>query len=249
MYKVVLIDDNKTLADSLASFDLWEKAGCRVVSVCYDSASGCDAILREKPHLIVSDIRMPGMDGLEIIRMVKAEVPHSRVIFISAYDDFSYAQRALRLGAQDYLLKPFSREAITRSVSEAVQALSTDASAAEPDNSDDVPLMKPILQYLSDHIDRQVTAEEVARIFYMSTSRLNALIRKYNGKCFRDIRCEIRMNRAKEMLNDVRYSINDIARKVGFQSYASFYRAFIREFDISPTDYRDAMQHPYGEQP
>lgn len=248
MYKVVLIDDNKALADSLASFDLWEKAGCRVVSVCYDSASGHEAILREKPQLIVSDIRMPGMDGLEVIRMVKAEVPHSKVIFISAYDNFAYAQRALRLGAQDYLLKPFSQEAITRSVSEAVQALSADASVAEPDSSDDVPLMKPILQYLSDHIDRQVTAEEVAGIFYMSTSRLNSLIRKYNGKCFRDIKCEIRMNRAKEMLNDVRYSINDIARRVGFQSYAAFYRAFIREFDISPTDYRDAMQHPSGEQ-
>ena len=238
MYRVVIIDDNKLIADALAAFPIWEENGCEVAAVCYDSMEGKRAIETLLPDIIITDIRMPGLDGLDLIDTVRGVVPHMRVIFVSAYDNFEYAQRALRMGAQDYLLKPFSREAIAQAVAGAVCHLDQHGASREKES----PLLKPIIEYISARIDRHVTAEEVARTFYMSTSRLDKLIQKEYGKGFQKLYISLHMNRAKELLLDVRNNIEDIAQKVGYKNYASFYRAFTREFSMSPTEYRDMMQ-------
>ena len=241
MYKVIIIDDNKVLADNLATQKIWEDASCTVSAVCYDSISGMKAIELHIPDLIISDIRLPGKDGLDLIRDVRKTVPQAKIIFISAYNDFQYAQRAIRLGVQDYLLKPFSQEALEQAVHQAIQAIRQTGGAPSGEDKANL-LIRPILQWMDDHLDQHITAETVAKTFYMSTSKLNKLFQKYNNKGFRETRTELRTKRAKEMLNDVRYCIDDIAKNTGFQSYASFYRAFTRIFNISPTKYRELMQ-------
>jgi len=241
MYKAMIIDDNKVLADTLASQAIWEKNGFEIAAVCYDSLSGSNAISEHKPDLIVTDIRLPGIDGLKMIQSVREEVPHAQMIVISAYDDFQYAQRALRLGVLDYLLKPFSHEEMEETIAKAAAILKEkDVEEAETDAAPS--LVEPILQWMEDHLDQRITAEMVASEFYMSTSRLNKLMQKYSKKGFRDIYMDLRMKKAKELLSDVRNCISDVAVKTGFQSYASFYRAFVRIANISPTRYRDLMQ-------
>jgi len=238
MYQVVIVDDNKLIADALAAFPIWKENGCQVAAVCYDSTDAKHAINTLLPDIIITDIRMPGLNGLELIDTVRSVVPHMRVIFVSAYDNFEYAQRALRMGAQDYLLKPFSKEALAQAVSGAVCYLDQHEKKQEEES----PFLKPIIEYINLRIDRHVTAEEVARTFYMSTSRLDKLIQKEYGKGFQKLYISLHMNRAKELLLDVRSNIEDIAQKVGYKNYASFYRAFTREFSMSPTEYRDMMQ-------
>ena len=241
MDRVVIIDDNKLIADTLAAFSVWEENGCRVEAVCYDSTEGKGAIESLSPDIIVTDIRMPGLSGLDLIEMVRGVVPKARVIFVSAYDHFEYAQRALRMGAQDYLLKPFSKETIRKAVAGAVCYLDEHG---KPDGQDEEeqPLLRPIIEYITERIDRHVTAEEVARTFYMSTSRLDKLIQKSTGSGFQRLHISLRMKRAKELMKDVRNNIEDVAQKTGYKNYASFYRAFTREFSMSPTEYRDMMQ-------
>lgn len=241
MYKAMIIDDNKVLADTLASQAIWEKNGFEIAAVCYDSLSGANAISEYKPDLIVTDIRLPGIDGLKMIQSVREEVPHVQIVVISAYDDFQYAQRALRLGAMDYLLKPFSHEDLEGTISKIADFLrQNDDETGEPEAVHS--LTEPILQWMEEHLDQRITAEMVAREFYMSTSRLNKLMQKHSQKGFRDIYMDLRMKKAKELLSDVRNCISDVAIKTGFQSYASFYRAFVRIANISPTRYRDLIQ-------
>lgn len=242
MYRVVIIDDNKLIADSLANFPIWTENGCRVEQVCYDSTEGKSAIESLRPDIIITDIRMPGLSGLDLIDTVRSAVPKARVIFVSAYDSFEYAQRALRMGAQDYLLKPFSKETIAQAVAGAVCYLDEHARAQEQPEEEEAPLLKPIIEYMMERIDRHITAEEVARVFYMSTSRLDKLIQKHTGGGFQRLHISLRMKRAKELLLDVRNNIEDIAQKIGYKNYASFYRAFTREFSMPPTEYRDMMQ-------
>lgn len=237
MYRVVIIDDNKLVADTLAAFSIWEENGCRVEAVCYDSTEGKDAIESIVPDIIVTDIRMPGLGGLDLIDRVRGVVPEARVIFVSAYDHFEYAQRALRMGAQDYLLKPFSKETIREAVAGAVCYLDEHGNAQKQE--EEQPLLQPIIDYINERIDRHVTAEEVARVFYMSTSRLDKLIQKSTGGGFQRLHISLRMKRAKELLKDVRNNIEDVAHKTGYKNYASFYRAFTREYTMSPTEYRD----------
>lgn len=251
LYKVIIIDDNKLIADSLGASPIWPEYGCEVASVCYDSYAGKEAIEALTPDIIMTDIKMPGLTGLDVIELIRPKVPDARVIFISAYDNFQYAQQALRLGAQDYLLKPFSQETLIHAISNSVNVLDAmrkekQAQRPEPsadrDIPADAPIVRPIIEYMMERIDQHLTAEEVARAFYMSTSRLDKLIQKYNGKGFQKLHIHLRMNKAKELLMDVRNNIEDIAQKTGYKNYASFYRAFTREFSMSPTEYREMMQ-------
>ncbi len=244
MLKVLIVDDNRLLADSLAALPLWEQCGCAVQEVCYDSLAGKEAILRLKPDIVLLDIQMPGLNGLDTVEMLQPQLENSVVIFMSAYDNFRYAQRALRLGAHDYLLKPFSRDALQGCVKKAAEYLSRirekpQEPAAQISEPDDADVIDPIIRYVNQRIDQHVTAEEVAEAFFMSTSKLDRLIRNHCGKGFREARIELRMKAACELLRDIRYSVEDIASKVGYSNYATFYRAFIREYGMSPTEYRE----------
>jgi len=241
MYRVVIIDDNKLIADALAAYPIWKENGCAVEAVCYDSTEGKRAIETVRPDIIITDIRMPGLSGLDLIDMVRGVVPKARVIFVSAYDQFEYAQRALRMGAQDYLLKPFSKETISDAVAGAVCYLDEHENNGVPGEAGS-PLLKPIIAYINARIDQHVTAEEVARAFYMSTSRLDKLIQKNTGGGFQRLHISLRMKRAKELMKDVRNNIEDVAQKTGYKNYASFYRAFTREYSMPPTEYRELMQ-------
>ena len=248
MYKVIIIDDNRLLADTLAKLDLWEKLDCSIEAVCYDSISGEKAILEIRPDILLTDIKLPSKDGLEVVSEVLQSLPDVKVVCMSAYDDFPYSIRALRLKCEDYLLKPFSPEELHKVIRQIVNELNgkmeeTGEEANEKHSTastQDGPLLGPIIQYIADNLDKGYTAEEVAREFYISTSKLNRLIRQRYNKGFREFRIELCMKKAKELLLDVRYSVEEVARKVGYMNYFSFYRAFIREHGISPTDFRNA---------
>jgi AraC-like DNA-binding protein len=99
----------------------------------------------------------------------------------------------------------------------------------------------PIIQYVWEHLEEHVTAESTAQALYMSISRLDKLIKLYNGTGFRELRISLRMKRAKELLRSIHYRIEEVAQKVGYKNYASFYRAFVREFNMTPMEYRYSL--------
>jgi len=110
MYRVMLADDEKWSLFGLSRLVEWEKYGCEIVGMAYDGLSALEMCRREKPDLLISDIRMPGLDGLELARALAMELPEITVILMTGYSDLSYAQGALRLGVFDFLLKQISEE-------------------------------------------------------------------------------------------------------------------------------------------
>lgn len=119
MIRVVIVEDEEHLRNELVLTVPWERLGCLVVGDASDGLEGCAMIERTCPDLVLCDIRMPGLDGVAMIKRVQALLPPEKwpsVVFLSGYDDFSYAQAAVRLGADDYLLKPVDDEELFRVV-------------------------------------------------------------------------------------------------------------------------------------
>ena len=109
MYKVLLVDDeiiNYQLFEKLVD---WNEKGFEIVGTASDGLEALQKYELLSPDLIFMDIQMPLMDGLECVRCIREEDHETRIVIVSAFDDFSYAQRAIRYGVQDYLLKPLSR--------------------------------------------------------------------------------------------------------------------------------------------
>ena len=107
MLKVVVVEDEELVHKGIVLTVDWAGAGCAVVGEAANGEEGLEVIRRYRPDLIVTDIRMPKLDGIEMLRRLREEGNRAHVVFLTAYSDFSYAQSALKLGAADYLLKPF----------------------------------------------------------------------------------------------------------------------------------------------
>jgi len=123
MIKVMIVDDNKLIRQSIIMTMDWNLMGCKVVC---EAANGLEAMSLSKeylPDLIITDIRMPEIDGLELTERIKKYLPFVKVIIITGYDEFKYAQRAIKLGAFDLILKPINNQelhdVITRAVNES----------------------------------------------------------------------------------------------------------------------------------
>ncbi|GAB2539642.1 response regulator transcription factor [Gracilibacillus alcaliphilus] len=110
MLKVMFIDDEPLIRDGMALLIDWEDYGYQVVGSADNGKNGLEKLRLLRPDLVFVDIRMPGLSGIEMIKQAKAEGLHSKYIILSGYSDFAYAQQAIRLGMESYLLKPVDEE-------------------------------------------------------------------------------------------------------------------------------------------
>ncbi len=117
--KICVIDDIKSVVDMIARKPRWQEYGIEVAGTALDGEEGLQMVRRQKPDIVLTDIRMPRMDGLEMTKAILEFAPHCKIIILSAYSEFSYAQQAIRLGAMDFVKKPFSLEEIVTVVLKA----------------------------------------------------------------------------------------------------------------------------------
>ncbi len=245
-FKVVIVDDNRPTADMVHKIIDWESLGCSVVSTSYDSYAGKAAILEHKPDLVIADINMPGMDGLKMVELVQQFIPHAKIIFISAHSTFSYASRALKLHAFDYVLKPFTKYSLLEPVKKAVEELKgrldeeldggEDSGSAQSGGS---LLVKKMLLYMESHISSQLSLTELSEQFLLNPSYISTLIRRQTGKSYSEYVADMRIKIAKELLLDPRNHIDEISSAVGYKNYVTFYRVFVRAVGVSPSEYRE----------
>lgn len=114
MIKIIIVDDEKMIREGLVTTMPWKEMGIEVVGSADNGRTALEIAIDKKPHIILTDIRMPKMDGIEFLKRIKEELPKVKVVILSGYDDFSYAQQALRYGAADYLIKPVNVEELQK---------------------------------------------------------------------------------------------------------------------------------------
>lgn len=109
--KVLILDDEFIIREGLCSFP-WNAYGCEVVGSAEDGEEGLELAQKLQPDIVLSDIKMPEMDGLEVAEKVKEQFPETEIVLLTGYDDFEFAQQALRIGVAEYLLKPIDFKAL-----------------------------------------------------------------------------------------------------------------------------------------
>lgn len=123
MFRVIVADDEERICNLILALVNWQQLGLEVVSVAHNGQEAIDMIKAHRPDILITDIRMPGYDGLTLINKAKAILPQLEIIIISGYAQFDYAQAALRNGVSEYLLKPINREVLNQTLSKMVDAL------------------------------------------------------------------------------------------------------------------------------
>lgn len=130
--RLLVVDDEQYLRDKVSSNVDWERYNCRILEA-KDGYEALAILKKEEIDILITDIRMPGMNGIELIRRAKEEKPNLRVIVISEYADFEYARESLRLGVEDYVLKPFRTQRLLEMVQKLRAEIEADRGFAEED--------------------------------------------------------------------------------------------------------------------
>jgi len=134
MFKVMIIDDEPIIRKGIKNILNWEKFDCEVCAEASDGEEGKIIIEKYRPDILITDIRMPGTDGLKMISEVKALIPDCKIIVLTGYRDFDYVQEALKLGVFDFVLKPSKIEELTTIIHRAVEELKKLKNRAEEFN-------------------------------------------------------------------------------------------------------------------
>lgn len=250
MYRVVLIDDEKIIVDGLTRVIKWADYNCEVVGAAYDAADGAALIRRLKPHIVFTDIKMPDQDGLTMLAGLKSEFPEMQIAVLTGYRDFNYAQEAIKLGVTRFLLKPSKMDELHEALSamkERLDKLPPDAAAGEDEPCLDRHagsfIVNQAMAYIEEHYAQKLTLQEVADKCYVSQWHLSKLINKYTGNTFYELLNNVRIEKAKALLNDPKLKIGDIVDMVGYSDAAHFSRVFKRIVGVSANEYRNSMEY------
>ena len=118
MLKIFLAEDEVVVRETIKRMIPWEELGFELVGEAADGEMALPLLIRQQPDLLITDIKMPFMDGLTLARLAKKEIPGLKVVILSGYDDFNYANQAIGIGVEDYLLKPITKNALIERLSE-----------------------------------------------------------------------------------------------------------------------------------
>ena len=213
MYRVVLIDDEKLIVEGLRKVVRWKDYDCEVVATAEDAVRGAEAIRVFRPHILFTDIRMPGQDGLAMLAGLRSESPRMQVVVLTG-------------------------EALTAATEQLKQEAPEED--AESQNAGSF-LVNRAMAYMKQHCAEKLTLQDVADACYVSQWHLSKLLNRSSGKSFYDILNALRVDAAKELLADPSLRIGDISEMVGYADSAHFARVFKKLTGLSANEYRNSL--------
>lgn len=243
MRNVMLVDDEYWTLQGLERLFDWEKHGYAVIGAFEDSITALKAIEEKAPDLVLTDIRMPEMSGIELIRRAREAGVKSVFVVISGYSDFEYARGALKYGAFDYLLKPVSyedAETLLVRVDDYFAARngknSEAASENEPETSNEQ--FNALLQYVRAHYAEHLQLKELAKQFFLNPTYCSELFNKKLGISFSRYLNQLRIDQCCILLRTSAKSAEEIAAQTGFADSTHFHKMFKSITGETPGQYR-----------
>lgn len=251
MIRVLIADDERLEREALADLVVRRFEHEAVIQTAENGRRAADTAILWEADLILMDIEMPGINGLDAARAVLEQRPECKVIFVTAYSLFQYAHEAMHLGACDYLLKPVDPDEAEAAIRRAIRQIEAGRKLAElapvaPEPAADTAeaedrnalVMAHVRRYMEDNYMLDLSLDSVSEILHISPAYLSAQFKKYQKMNFLDCLTELRINAAKQLLTDPLRSAAEVASMVGYEDASYFARAFKKRTGMTPTQYR-----------
>ncbi len=240
MLNVYIADDEVWIILGLKKLLDKLNIGAYVIGTANNGLTAKEEIGHFKPDVVFADIRMPGLSGLELLQAIPEVSPESKVVIISGYAEFSYAQEAVQHHAYDYLLKPIKPEELSRVMTAIINERDgvTDEERM-PVVSD--RMIDNVLSDIREHYMEDISLTSLSAKYNISMGHLSKLIKEQLSVNFSDYIASLRIQRAKELLRDDSLSIQKISEIVGYNDYFYFTKVFKKVEGISPSKYRKSI--------
>ena len=248
MYQILIVDDEPVVCDGLRSLIDWESFGFQPAATARNGLKALQLHRERRFDLIVTDLKMPVLDGIGLIRTLYEQKDPCTIMIVSAYGEFSYAQEAMRYGVRYYMLKPIEETVFSGYLSKIAEDLQqrNDPRTAEQDRLlferqlrvSSVGIIAEIVQYISEHYPDVITLDSLSKMYSFSTAYLGRLFKREMGISFNAYLNDFRIRTAMRLLRTTSMSSNEIARKVGYQDANYFFKCFKHAVGTTPNEYR-----------
>ena len=227
-----------------------EKTGLpiQIVGTANNGLTAKEEIGKLQPDIVFTDIRMPGENGLELLRDIGDLSEDSRVVIISGYEDFQYAREAIRNHAYEYLVKPINQEELLRVIhsiqreihpEETEIQMQEEVKALRSERATDID---KVVEEIRNHFTENISLTSLAKKYGMSSANLSAQLKDKLQMTFSDYLTSLRIQNAMQLLKNPIVSVQTVAEESGYPDYFYFTKVFKKVEGISPSKYRKELE-------
>ena len=246
IFTVVVVEDEKLIAKNIAKNIELVNSNFKVISIENNGEDALNFIKQNTPNVIFTDIQMPVMDGIELIRQIFQYNNYIKCVVLSGHDDFNYAKSAIEYGVFSYLLKPVNIDELTSLLKKleltflsAYDILSIEQQSPSYNSAEIAELIK---KYIEQNYNKPIDFNMIADHFSFSPSYLTKIFVKFTNITPSKYILNYRINVAKQLLGDFSLTINMVANMVGYTDPFHFSKTFKQTVGVSPASYRKSLQ-------
>lgn len=253
MIKVLVADDERWIRKGIVRMIDCGKYGIGEILEAENVTQAMQIFKQEMPDIVLSDVCFPAENGCDLGEMICELKPETKIVMISAYDDFNYAKRAIHFRAIDYLLKPVSKEQLNEIIGKCVNTLKQERATEgegedegrEPENlniageeDSTIQIIGRLIKDIHKDYARHYTLSDMAQECHVTEAYFSALFKRIAGKSPMNYILQVRVDKAKELINTTGYKMVQIARAVGYEDYQYFSKIFKRVAGETPGEYK-----------
>ncbi|MDO7787332.1 response regulator transcription factor [Desulforamulus aquiferis] len=243
MSVVLIVEDELLELEFLKSIVSEELQPNDKLITCESGIQAVKLAKQYRPDVIVMDILIPEMDGLQALQEIKKFLPQAAVMILSACSDFSYAQTAIRLKVQEYLLKPIKPSVFKQAFQELLATVDTGKEETiaeeftEPKNNQ-IYFIEKSIKYIHDNFKQKLPLQEVSSYLFLNPQYFSRIFKKEVGVSYIDYVNKLKIEHACKLLETTNYPAYRISSECGFTDPSYFNRVFVQQMNMTPKAYR-----------
>lgn len=259
-YSLLVVDDEEIARRHILEDVAWETLDVGPLYEADGGRAALDSLARFRPDIVILDIKMPELDGMQLLDLIVERRYEPQIITLSGYSDFEAARKMLSSGiVVEYLLKPASEDELFEAVYKCIERIDERRGAGEPPRLEtgegEVPdpaslpgdrprgakaaMVRQVKEYLQANYADHVTLDSAARTVFVNPTYLSKVFSEVEGVGFSDYLAQLRIARAKEALMDCHKRIYEVSEAVGYQNVKHFMKVFKKQAGMTPSEYRE----------
>ncbi len=251
MYRVLIVEDEDIIRKGIAYTMDWMGMGCTIVGEAANGEEGLGKIQELKPDIVLADIMMPVIDGIDMIRKAR-NIAEFKAIILTSYADFDYARQAIDLDVSAYLMKPVDEDELKKNIAKITAELEKDRQLEEiskkqvlAENSNVIfvrsdkenDYVQHVLEVTKEKYADKISIESFSEELGVSSSYLSRKFKEATGTSYLDFLNKYRVQQAVKLLETGKYKVYEVSDMTGFTDYKHFNTVFKRYTGTSPSEF------------
>ena len=233
MYTILIVDDEEHFIETVKKIVQWRELGITKIVEARDGLTAFEIVKKERPDIIMTDMNMPYSDGVDLLKKCSELESEPEIIIVSGYDDFKYTRQAIKSRILDYLLKPVNPEELKSILNKAVDVVKNKKPVNAEKEADGTNYASEVKMYIEDNYTKKISLDYISQKFYLSKESILKKFKAAYGIGIYEYVMQLRMEKAKYLLANYNYQIQEVSDKVGFNDSNYFSKAFKKYFGYS----------------